>query len=343
MNKIATASKLNKNVIKENSFKKFIFARKIFFLLARISDGNNNIIEVKNLSKHFKELKAVNDLSINVYTGDVFGFLGPNGAGKSTTIRMLLTLISPTKGEIKIFGKSLKKSRIEILRKIGAIVEKPDFYGFLSAYKNLEILAKLSGIESSKKRIMEVLELVGLNKRFKSKVKTFSHGMKQRLGIAQALLHDPELIILDEPTTGLDPQGMKEIRDLIIHLSKDQKKTIFLSSHILYEVEMVADRMIIINKGSAQVEGYVEELLNRSDLKVTFEVDDTQKVRELIKETSWIQKLNSETKNRVIFSLKNTEIAELNKYMVDNKISVSAVIPTRSLEEYFLQMTERSL
>jgi len=304
---------------------------------------NNKIIEVNNLSKRFKELKAVNDLSINVYTGDVFGFLGPNGAGKSTTIRMLMTLISPTTGEIKIFGKSLEENRIEILRKIGAIVEKPDFYEFLSAYKNLEILGKLSGVESPKKRIMEVLGLVGLDQRYKSKVKTFSHGMKQRLGIAQALLHDPELIILDEPTTGLDPQGMKEIRDLIIHLSRDQKKTIFLSSHILYEVEMVADRMIIINKGSAQVEGYVEELLNRNDLKVTFDVDDPLRVRELLKETTWIQKLNSETKNRVIFSLKSSEIAELNKYLVENKIAVSAVVPTRSLEEYFLQITEKSL
>lgn len=305
--------------------------------------SDQKIIEVKNLSKQFKELKAVDDLSINVFTGDVFGFLGPNGAGKSTTIRVLLTLISPSKGEIKIFGKSLKENRIEILRKIGAIVEKPDFYGFLSAYKNLEILAKLSEVESPKKRIMEVLALVGLDKRLKSKVKTFSHGMKQRLGIAQALLHDPDLIILDEPTTGLDPQGMKEIRDLIIHLSKDQKKTIFLSSHILYEVEMVADRMIIINNGSTQVEGYVEELLNRNDLKVTFEVDDTKRVHELLSNTQWIQKLNSETKNRVIFSLKNTEIAELNKYLVENKISVSAVIPTRSLEEYFLQMTEKTI
>jgi ABC-2 type transport system ATP-binding protein len=304
---------------------------------------NNKILEVKNLSKRFKELKAVDDLNINVFTGDVFGFLGPNGAGKSTTIRMLLTLISPTKGEIKIFGKSLKESRIEILRKIGAIVEKPDFYGFLSAYKNLEILGKLSRIESPKKRIMEVLELVGLGKRYKSKVKTFSHGMKQRLGIAQALLHDPELIILDEPTTGLDPQGMKEIRDLIIHLSKDQKKTVFLSSHILYEVEMVADRMIIINKGSTQVEGDVQGLLNKNDLKVTFEVDDTTKVRSLLSNTRWMEKFDSETKSRVIFSLKNTEIADLNKYLVDNNIAVSAVIPTRSLEEYFLQITEKSI
>ncbi len=190
--------------------------------------NGDKIIEVNSLTKTFKDLKAVNSLNLNVLEGDVFGFLGPNGAGKSTTIRMLLSLIKPTEGSIKLFGKPLGKNRIEILKKVGAIVEKPDFYGYLSAYKNLEILGKISGKEISKNRIMEVLELVGLSKRYKSKVKTFSHGMKQRLGLGQALLHDPDLIILDEPTTGLDPQGMKEIRDLILHLSKDQKKTIFL-------------------------------------------------------------------------------------------------------------------
>ncbi|MCJ7554996.1 MAG: ATP-binding cassette domain-containing protein, partial [Ignavibacteriaceae bacterium] len=192
------------------------------------------IIEITNLTKDFKEVKAVNNLNLNVYRGDVFGFLGPNGAGKSTTIRMLLSLIRPSQGSIKIFDKSLTQNRIEILKNVGAIVEKPDFYGNLSAYKNLEILGRISSKEISRKRIMEMLELVGLDKRAKSKVKTYSHGMKQRLGIAQALLHDPDLIILDEPTTGLDPQGMKEIRDLILQLSKDQKKTIFLSSHILH-------------------------------------------------------------------------------------------------------------
>ena len=173
---------------------------------------DERIIEISNLSKEFKEVKAVNDLSLNVFKGDVFGFLGPNGAGKSTTIRMLLSLINPDEGEIKIFGKSLKNERISILKRIGAIVEKPDFYGYLSAYKNLEILGRISGKNVSRNRIMEVLELVGLEKRYRSKVKTFSHGMKQRLGLAQSLLHDPDLIILDEPTTGLDPQGMKEIR-----------------------------------------------------------------------------------------------------------------------------------
>jgi ABC-type multidrug transport system ATPase subunit len=299
------------------------------------------IIEVEGLSKNFKSLKAVNNLNINVYPGDVFGFLGPNGAGKSTTIRMLMTLISPSGGNIKIFGKELNPNRAEILQKIGAIVEKPDFYGYLSAFKNLEILGKISGTQISKNRIMEVLELVSLDKRFNSKVKTFSFGMKQRLGLAQALLHNPELIILDEPTTGLDPQGMKEIRDLILFLSKEQGKTIFLSSHILHEVELVANRMIIINKGSVVVEGMVAELLNSASLKVTFEVDDLQKALAEIDITQWKKKLESVVKNKIIFQLEQEEISVLNKLLVEKGIGISAVVPARSLEEYFLNLTEK--
>lgn len=298
-------------------------------------------IEVRQLSKNFKTLKAVNNLDLNVFPGDVFGFLGPNGAGKSTTIRMLMTLISPSGGDIKIFDKPLNKYRSEILTKVGAIVEKPDFYGYLSAYKNLEILAKISGNNVPKKRLMEVLELVGLDKRYNSKVKTFSHGMKQRLGLAQALIHDPELIILDEPTTGLDPQGMKEIRDLIVHLSKDKGKTIFLSSHILYEVELVATRMIIINKGTTVIEGLVNDLLNSSHLQVTFEVDDQAKAVSLIEMTGWKDKLNTAVNNRLIFALDKDEISILNRHLIENGVEVSAVIPTRSLEEYFLNLTDK--
>lgn len=300
------------------------------------------IIEVKGLTKKYKNLVAVNNLDLNVYRGDVFGFLGPNGAGKSTTIRMLLTLIKPTSGEINLFGKSLHKNRIEVLKKIGAIVEKPDFYLYMSAFKNLEVLGKISGGDTSKKNIMKMLELVGLEKRYNSKVKTFSHGMKQRLGIAQALLHDPELIILDEPTTGLDPQGMKEIRDLILYLSKEKKKTVFLSSHILHEVEMIANRMIIINKGTTQVEGTVDELLNPDKLRVTFEVNDISKAFEIVKLTKWNESFVMKEKNQLVFNLPKNETSELNKYFVENGLDVSAVIPTRSLEDYFLKITETS-
>lgn len=302
--------------------------------------NSDKVIEVRGLTKKFGSLTAVNNLDLNVYRGDVFGFLGPNGAGKSTTIRMLLSLIKPTSGSMSIFGKSIIKDRKDIFSKVGAIVEKPDFYLYLSAYKNLEILGKISGTDVTNKKIMSMLELVGLDKRYKSKVKTFSHGMKQRLGIAQALLHDPELIILDEPTTGLDPQGMKEIRDLIIYLSKEKGKTVFLSSHILHEVELISTRMIIINNGTTQVEGTVAELLKSDKVKVTFELDKIEDALRLIHESAWQEKFKTTSKNEMSFELTKNEIVELNKYLIQKGFAVSAIIPVRSLEDFFLKITE---
>lgn len=301
---------------------------------------NESIIEVRGLTKKYKEVLAVNNLDLNVYEGDVFGFLGPNGAGKSTTIRMLLTLIKPTVGEIKIFGKPLYQFREEILRNVGAIVEKPDFYLYLSAYKNLEILGKLSGADISKKHIMELLELVGLDKRYKSRVKTFSHGMKQRLGIAQALLHNPKLIILDEPTTGLDPQGIKEIRDLILMLSKEQKKTILLSSHILKEVEIIANRMIIINKGTTQIEGHVKDLLSKDALTTEIEVNNPEMAVSVINSSNLGITIKSVANNLIMLDMKPESVGELNKLLVNNDIEVSGIVKSRSLEEYFLKITE---
>ena len=297
------------------------------------------VIQISSLSKRFKDLLAVDELELHVNRGDVFGFLGPNGAGKSTTIRMMLSLISPTSGTINIFGKSLLENRKEILTNIGAIVEKPDFYQYLPAIKNLEILAKISGKEVSSKRIVELLDLVGLKDRAKSKVKTYSHGMKQRLGIAQALLHDPELIVLDEPTTGLDPQGMKEIRDLILRLSKDENKTIFLSSHILSEIELVANRMIIINKGKKIVEGEVSNLLNSNKVKVTVEVENIVTVKNILETTKWLNQIESISANKINFNLEQNEIPLLNKFLVENGIMVNALVPVRSLEDYFLNIT----
>lgn len=302
--------------------------------------SDEKVIEVSGLTKRFKDVLAVNNLDLNVYRGDVFGFLGPNGAGKSTTIRMLLTLIKPDSGSIRIFGKPLKEKRKEILSKIGAIVEKPDFYMYLPAYKNLELLGRISGADVSNKKIMEMLELVGLEKRYKSKVKTFSHGMKQRLGIAQALLHDPDLIILDEPTTGLDPQGMKEIRDLIIHLSKDRGKTIFLSSHILAEVEIVANRMIIISKGTTKVEGSVSDLLNSGKLKVKFGVSEPEKAVQAVQESGFKDILSASNGGSLEFDMQGEKIADLNKFLVEKGIEVNSIIPMRSLEDYFLAITE---
>lgn len=301
--------------------------------------SENTVIEISGLSKYFKDVRAVNEVGFQVQRGDVFGFLGPNGAGKSTTIRMILSLISPTAGSIKIFGKPLTENRKEILTNVGAIVEKPDFYLYLPAIKNLEILARISGKEVTQKRILELLELVGLKDRAKSKVKTFSHGMKQRLGIAQALLHNPELIVLDEPTTGLDPQGVKEIRDLIIRLSKEENKTIFLSSHVLSEIELVANRMLIINKGSKVVEGEVNQLLSSNTLKVSIEVENVEAAKKVLENTKWYYQIESITGNKFSISMENKDIPEINKYLVENSVMVNSLVPVRSLEDYFLSIT----
>jgi ABC-2 type transport system ATP-binding protein len=222
---------------------------------------NTPVIRVANLTKDFRDVKAVNDLSFSVEEGCVYGFLGQNGAGKSTTIRIMLSLVEPDAGEIEIFGMDLHRHRKEILRQVGAIIEKPDLYKYLTAFENLRIFSRLSGVKKSRKELMDQLERVGLAERANSKVKTYSQGMKQRLGIAVALAHDPRLVILDEPTNGLDPQGIADMRKLILELSRDKKKTIFVSSHLLHEIELVADSMLIIDRGAKVAEGKIDELL----------------------------------------------------------------------------------
>ena len=300
---------------------------------------NIPILEVKSLSKKFKDFQAVNNLSFTVNTGDVYGFLGPNGAGKSTTIRMILSLIYPSNGDVFLFGNSIKTHRASIMKKVGAIVERPDFYGSLSAKKNLEILSKMQMEEVSKNRISETLEWVGLLDRADSKVKTFSQGMKQRLGIAQALIHNPELIILDEPTNGLDPHGMKDIREMIISLNKDYNKTIFLSSHILSEVEILAHRMIIINKGEKLVEGNVNEILLSGKQNLTVEVVDVNSALSIINGSEYQQNFKSIEKNKIFLSLQRNKVPELNKFLVQNNVNILSITPTRTLEEFFLSLT----
>jgi ABC-type multidrug transport system ATPase subunit len=300
------------------------------------------VIEVKNLRKEYKNFTAVNGISFTLYQGDVLGFLGPNGAGKSTTLRMITSLIQPTSGEVFLFNNPLTKNRIEVMKRIGAIVERPDVYGFLSAYKNLELFAKLSYADTSKKHLMETLELVGLAERADSKAKTFSHGMKQRLGIATALVHNPDVVILDEPTTGLDPQGMKDIRDIIDHLAKVKGKTVMLSSHILPEVEMSANRMVIINRGNIVVEGDVASLLASDTMSVEIKTTEPERLLALIDGTGWKTKYTKHEAGSVFFSLMKDEIPPLVKFINEYDIPIMAVIPTRSLEEYFLNMVAQA-
>lgn len=299
------------------------------------------VLEARNLTKKFKNIIAVNNLSLKVFKGDIFGFLGPNGSGKSTTIRMFTSLIYPDSGEIFLFNEKLTANNKSILRRVGAIVESPDFYLYLTAYKNLEILARMYGISPTRNEIMEILEFVGLAQRWNSKVKTFSHGMKQRLGIAQALLHNPDLIILDEPTTGLDPQGMKEIRELVISLSKEKGKTIFISSHLLYEIEMIANRMIIINKGQKVIEGNVKDLLNSENSIYIFKVTDLIKTQLILGNLGFAKGEDFEIiDNEIKILTKKISPAKLNKIFVQNEIEVHSFYPQKSLEQFFLEITQ---
>lgn len=296
------------------------------------------IIEVSHLVKHFGKFKAVEDVSFDVYRGDVYGFLGPNGAGKSTTIRTLLSLIKPTAGQIKIFNKDLSSDRNYILRRIGCIVEKPDFYKYLSAEKNLEIFARLSNVKVTKSKIHEMIEFVGLKGREKDKLGGFSHGMKQRLGIAQTLIHDPELIILDEPTTGLDPQGIIDIRNLILQLKHEHKKTVLLSSHILSEIEMIANRMVIINKGKTLVQGSVTELLNAQELIVSFTVDNKEKAKQLLLNSHLKIIVEESIDNNLLLHISQEKIPAINKLFCENGINVYSIEAKRKLEDYFLKL-----
>jgi ABC-2 type transport system ATP-binding protein len=275
---------------------------------------------------------------LKIHRGDVFGFLGPNGAGKSTTIRMVLSLIRPTEGDVFLFGHSLRTQRQLALTSVGGIVEKPDFYLYLTAYRNLEVVGALHG-GTTKRRILEVLDLVGLGQRAYDKVKTYSHGMKQRLGIAQALLSDPELVVLDEPTSGLDPQGMKDIRDLILHLSRDQKKTIMLSSHLLHEVELVATRMAIINKGELVTQGEVKRLLDEGEKYVLLSGEPKKKLELLLRKQKYVRRVEPKT-DGFRLDMEFVDIPQLARSLVRNNIAVHAIIPRRSLEEYFLSLTE---
>lgn len=294
------------------------------------------ILSIKNLSKSFGKRKAVDNLSFDIREGEIFGFLGPNGAGKSTAIRSMLSLIKPDEGDIEIFDKSVWKYRNSALHKVGALVERPDFYEYLSAYKNLSLLAKMDKV--SKERVNEVLRIVGLSDRGNDKVKAYSQGMKQRLGIAQALLSNPKLLILDEPTNGLDPRGMKEVRDLIRKLAYEGI-TILISSHLLHEVEQVCTTMAIINLGKLIKIGSVHDLLNESDTFITeIKAEPIDKARKVLKSLVYLSNV-AESDGMLKVRIANKDLRLLTRDLVKADIDVSAIIPRTSLEDYFLSLT----
>jgi len=308
--------------------------------LSATESMSSTIIKATHLSKDFGEVKAVNDLSFTVNAGQVYGFLGQNGAGKSTTIRMLLTLIEPTTGEIEIFGMNLKKHRRDILRRTGAIIERPDLYKYLTALENLRIFSRLSGVRVPDNKIIDQLAMVGLAERARSKVRTYSQGMKQRLGLACSLIHDPELLILDEPTNGLDPQGIADMRNMIIHLSKDLGKTLLVSSHLLSEMEMVADHMLIIHKGKKIVEGKVNELLNPLSSIVELITPDMPATFNFLQQSRWKNFVKDRSAEAIRLEFDKINIPQLNKELVENGFEVMSIRPVHSLEDYFLAQTK---
>lgn len=295
------------------------------------------IVQIRHLSKHFGDFHAVKDVNITVNTGDVYGFLGPNGAGKSTTMRCMLSLIQADQGSIELFGQSITQHRSEILARVGSLIEKPDFYKYLSAYKNLQLFSRISGKPSSSQEIREMLDFVGLAGRENDRVGGFSHGMRQRLGIAQTLLHQPDLIVLDEPTTGLDPQGIIDMRNLILRLKNEQKKTIILSSHNLSEVELICNRMVIIHQGKSIVEGSVAELLNEDEQIIRIQTDSLSmpKLINLLQTNYQPLQVNEQF---VEISLLKENIPALNAQIVAAGLPIFAIEAKRKLEDYFINL-----
>ena len=298
----------------------------------------DTVLRTIDLTKRYKNRLAVDHLNIEVRRGDIFGFLGPNGAGKSTTIRMILQLVFPLEGDVELFGVSLKKAGHRALEKVGAVVEKPAFYGHLSALRNMEILGGLQK-PVTRRQIMEKMERVGLADRANDPVKTYSHGMNQRLGLALILLNDPQLVILDEPTTGLDPQGMKEVRELILELARERGVTIFLSSHLLYEVELIANRMAIIHQGRLRVEGSVQDLLKRGESAVLIKTDRSEDTLKFLRASEAYRSAAIHSEG-ILVELDLEGIPELNRRLVSAGFNVNALVPRRTLENYFLNLIE---
>jgi len=296
----------------------------------------NYIVETQGLTKNFGKEKAVNGVDIRIPKGEIYGFLGPNGAGKTTTIRMLLGLIKPSAGNIHIFHKDLRKERIGILKNVGSLVENPSYYPHLTAYENLEAVRKI--LQVPKARIDEVLEIVRLSDVANKKVKGFSLGMKQRLGIATALLSKPELLILDEPTNGLDPSGIIEIRHLIKRLPSEYGMTVLISSHLLSEIDQIATTVGIVAKGRLIFQDSIEVMRKHAKQKIWLKVNDT--------EQAWRTLLGKGIQvdyGEGMLALTNTDdacIAEAVRLLVQDGFSIYRVEEEKqSLGDIFLQMT----
>jgi ABC-2 type transport system ATP-binding protein len=292
------------------------------------------ILTIQNLDKRYGKIHAVKNASFEIKKGNVYGILGPNGSGKSTTLGIILNVVNKTSGSYSWFGGSMETH--DALKKVGAIIERPNFYPYMSAYNNLKLVTKIKGAPLSK--IDEKLELVGLLDRKDSKFRTFSLGMKQRLAIASALLNDPEILILDEPTNGLDPQGIRQIRDIIRKVASTGT-TILLASHLLDEVEKVCSHVVVLQKGVILYTGSVSGMIN-SEGFFELQADDNNTLRSLLQQHTAVEKIEEAEDKLVVYFNRPMEAGELNKYLFNNGICLNHLVKRKnSLEEQFLQLT----
>jgi len=297
------------------------------------------VLSVEGLSKTINGRKIVQDVSFQIYQGEIFGFLGPNGAGKTTTIRMLVGLIRPTSGRIRIGNYDLQKQYLQAIQQVGCIVENPECYPYLTGRENLELFTRM--VDSiPKERINEVIELVELDKRIDDPVKTYSLGMKQRLGIAQALLGNPQLLILDEPTNGLDPAGIRELRTFVRNLAEQKGISVFISSHILHEIQLLCDRVAIIHEGKIISTERVDQLVNHPT-QVEWIVRPLDRGMKMLKQLSYIAQIEvAPSKDKIITKMPQDKIAETNQYLVKQQVEIMGIYPRQmTLEDIFLQIT----
>jgi ABC-type multidrug transport system ATPase subunit len=295
-------------------------------------------IQIASLSKRFGRRQAVADLCLTVETGRIYGFLGPNGAGKTTTIRVLMGLLRPTTGEARLFGRPCGSPAARADGRVGALVEAPAFYDYLSGRENLAIYARLSG-GASRAEIDWALDRVGLKGREQDRVRTYSHGMRQRLGLAQAMLPMPRLMIVDEPAIGLDPQGLADIRELLIGLNRDHDVTIFLSSHLLHEVEQICTHVGVIVSGRMVAEGEVSVLLSQPDAPVTIRVSDSARAAALLRRVPGVTEV-SEHGGAVSVVSPRELVADINEVLVREGIRVYAIEPlVPTLEQVYMRLT----
>lgn len=295
------------------------------------------ILTIENLNKRFGPVHAVKNVSLEIKKGNVYGILGPNGSGKSTTLGIVLNVVNKTSGEYRWFGGAMETH--EALKKVGAIIERPNFYPYMTAQENLELVCKIKGTPNTK--VIEKLEVVGLLDRKDSKFRTFSLGMKQRLAIASALLNDPEILILDEPTNGLDPQGIRQIRDIIKTIAS-QGTTILLASHLLDEVEKVCSHVLVLRKGEILYSGKVDGMISNEGF-FELQSDNLNELKSALQNHPSIEKMELEEGKLVVYLKSALEAKDMNKYLVDKGIYLNHLVKRKhSLEEQFLQLTNNN-